>query len=76
MTRGNISFKGWHARTPLVIDPNDPRAVIMTASPTNVGGATITVQESPTTPNPLSIPVTVEAAPDLSGVDFVSAADV
>lgn len=23
----NLSFKGWHARTPLVIDPNDPRAV-------------------------------------------------
>ena len=27
MSRANLSFGGWHARTPLVIDPSDPRAV-------------------------------------------------
>lgn len=58
------------------IDVDNPRAVILTASPTNIGGATVTVQENPSTPNPLSIPVNVEAPPDLSGVDFVSAADI
>ncbi len=59
-----------------VVDPNDTRAVILTCSATNVGGATIAVQENPSTPDPLSIPVSVVAAPDVSGVDFVSAADI
>ncbi len=58
------------------VDPNDNRAVILTCSATNVGGATITVQENPSTPDPLSIPVTVELPPDLSGVDFVSATQI
>lgn len=62
-------------RVSAAVDPNDGRAVILTATQ-NVGGATITVQENPSTPNPLSIPVTVEAPPDLSGVDFVSATQI
>jgi hypothetical protein len=57
------------------VDPNDNRAVILTCT-TNVGGATITVQENPSTPDPLNIPVTVETPPDLSGVDFVSATQI
>ncbi len=27
MSKGNLSFRGWTARTPLVIDPQDPHAV-------------------------------------------------
>lgn len=65
-----------NSKVSAAVDPNDNRAVILTASPTNFGGATVTVQENPSTPNPLSIPVTVEAPPDLSGVDFVSATQI
>lgn len=58
-----------------VVDPTDPRAVIITALDVS-GGCTITVQEDPATPNPLSIPVNVTPAPDLSGVNFVSATEL
>lgn len=58
------------------VDPNDNRAVILTASSVNFGGVTVTVQENPSTPSPLTIPVTVDAPPDLSGVEFVSATEI
>ncbi len=57
-----------------VVDPADPRAVLISAQPTNVeGGCTITIQETPSTPNPLNVPVFVTVPPDLSAVNFVSA---
>jgi hypothetical protein len=57
-----------------VVDPTDPRAILISAQPTTTeGGCSITIQETPTTPNPLSIPVFVTIPPDLSGVNFVSA---
>lgn len=55
-----------------VVDPTDARAIIITAENIN-GGCTIKVDEDPATPIPLSIPVNVTRAPDLSGVNFVSA---
>lgn len=58
-----------------IIDPNDPRAVIITAHNTT-GGCSINVQENPATLSPLSIPVNVSPPPDLSGVNFVSASDI
>lgn len=62
-----------NAKVAAAVDPGDNRAVILTASPTDLGGATVTVQTNPSTPNPLQIPVTVSAPPDQSSVNFVSA---
>lgn len=54
-----------------VVDPGNNRAVIVTAA-TATGLANIVVSV-PGTSNPLQIPVTVTAVPNLSRVEFVSA---
>lgn len=53
------------------VDPGNNRAVVVTAA-NAVGLANITVGV-PGTPNPLQVPVTVTAVPNLSRVEFVSA---